>query len=91
MSNFMRHSASDKKQTIENFMHVSADYLMYQFRDGIDILSSEEAETRILEHPKCPFYNFAFTGECELNREWYYVAANGSLNNPSTRVLLLRK
>jgi len=93
MTNFMRRlQLIEPKHKPEEFLHVSADYLAGRFfHDHIEVLPSRDAATRISAHPQCPFYNFAFTGECELDRVWYYIAASGSLNIPTTRVLLLRK
>ena len=65
--------------------------IRHRFRDEVAILESDEAADRIREHQDCPFRKFVFSGECEIEREWYYIAANGSLFSPTTQVILLRK
>ncbi len=82
MTHFLRRSGLiERKQKPQDFLHVSASSLISKFlQDNIAILPSEEAVVKISAHPKCPFYKFAFAGECELDRIWYYIAANGSLN-----------
>ena len=65
--------------------------LKYRFRDEIQLQESEEAEVRIRAHPKCPFENFAFTGEASIDGMWYYIAADGPMQEAVTRVSLLRR
>ncbi len=92
MSHFLRHSElRPKKQQTEDFQVLLAMSIRHRFRDEVAILESEEAADRIREHQDCPFRKFVFSGECEIEREWYYIAANGSLFSPTTQVILLRK
>ena len=92
MSHFLRHSElRPKEQKTEDFQVFLAMSIRHRFRDEIEIFQNDEARQKILEHPKCPFTKFVFWGECEIEREWFYIAANGSLVSPTTQVILLRK
>jgi hypothetical protein len=66
--------------------------LKHKFRtEQIEIFENLEARARILEHPKCPFREFAFWGECEIDMKWYYVAGNGPVYESTTQIILLEK
>ncbi len=80
-----------KKKDEKDFQVVTASDIGNRFRDEIEISDCEEAKQKISEHPKCPFYEFAFTGSCEIDLKWYYIAANGSMFLPTTQIILLEK
>jgi len=88
---FIREYPQKKKKDEKDFQVVTASYIGNRFRNEIEIFECEEAKQKISEHPKCPFYEFAFTGICEIDMAWYYVAANGSIFLPTTQVILLEK
>lgn len=84
---FIREYPQKKKKDEKDFQVVTATSIKHRFRSEIEIFECEEAKQKISEHPKCPFYEFAFTGICEIDMVWYYLAANGSILLPSDRVL----
>ncbi len=92
MSRFLRHSERRiPKKEVKDLQVFTASSLMHRFQNDIEILECEEAADRIREHKDCLFAQFAFWGECEIEREWYYMAANGSLFSSTTQIILLRK
>ena len=88
---FIREYPQTKKKDEKDFQVVTASYIGHRFRDEIEIFACEEAKQKISEHPKCPFYQFAFTGICEIDMKWHYIAANGSLFDDWTQIILLEK
>ena len=88
---FIREYPQTKKKDEKDFQVVTATSIKHRFRSEIEIFECEEAKQKISEHPKCPFYEFAFTGICEIDMVWYYLAANGSIFLPITQVILLEK
>ncbi|NIW98948.1 MAG: hypothetical protein GWN13_12035 [Phycisphaerae bacterium] len=60
------------------------------------IFPSASAADIIRRHQKCPFEHFEWTGECLIKNRgsdymWYYVAGNGSLQTPTTQVVVVEK
>ena len=88
---FIREHPKKKQKDEKDFQVVTASYIGHRFRNEIEIFECEEAKQKISEHPKCPFYVFAFSGICEIDMVWYYVVANGSIHSPTTQVILLEK
>ena len=88
---FIRDYPQRKIKDEKDFQVTTASSIKYRFRDEIEIFECPEASQRILEHPKCPFTQFAFAGECELDLRWYYIAANGPTHEPMTQIILLEK
>ncbi len=88
---FIREYPQKKKTAEKDFQIVTASHIGYRFRNEIEIFECEEAKQKISEHPKCPFREFAFWGQCEIDLKWYYLAANGSIFLPTTQVILLEK
>jgi hypothetical protein len=80
-----------KRKAGKDFIVTTAHDVKFKFRDEIEIFECDEARERILEHPQCPFRQFAFWGECEIDLVWYYIAANGSVFNDGTQVILMEK
>lgn len=76
----------------EKVFQVRSDTLIKdRFRNEIEILENDQAARAIQAHPKCPFYQFAWYGECEIDSVWYYIAANGPIFDYGTQVILLEK
>ena len=69
---------------------IRLDTIRSKFINNVVILPSAEAEKMILKHPECSFEEFAFTGECYLDK-WYYVAGNGPVHEQATQIILLEK
>ena len=69
----------------------TSDRIKSRLAEEIEILESEVAADHILSHLDCPFRLLAFAGECEIDRTWYYIAANGPVSHPGTQVILLEK
>ncbi len=90
MTFFRREHPQPKKQG-KDFQVLPARLMSYRFQHEIEIFLSEVAADVIREHPKCPFYEFAWSGECEIDMKWHYIAANGSLFDDWTQIILLEK
>ena len=88
---FIREYRQRKIKDEKDFQVFTASSIKYRFRDEIEIFECPEAAQRILEHPKCPFTEFAFVGECEIDLRWYYIAANGPIHELMTQIILLEK
>ncbi len=88
---FIREYHQTKKKDEKDFQVVTASYIGHRFRNEIEIFECEEAKQKISEHPKCPFYEFAFTGTCEIELKWYYIAGNGSIYSANSQLILLEK
>jgi len=88
---FIREYPQRKIKDEKDFRVITASSIKHRFRDEIEIFECAEASERILEHPKCPFTQFTFAGECEIDLGWYYIAANGPLHELLTQVILLEK
>jgi len=80
-----------RKWQPEPFRVTTSMSMKYRFRGEIEIFECEEATEIIRAHPNCPFYQFAFAGECQIDREWYTIAANGPVYEATTQVILLKK
>ena len=76
---FIRDYPQKEKRHEKEFQVVTASYIGHRFRNEIEIFECEETKQKISAHPKCPFYEFAFTGICEIDMVWYYVAENSKL------------
>ena len=90
MSFFIREYPQRKKEE-KNFQVLPARVMSYRFQHEIEIFLSDTAGDIIYQHPKCPFYEFAWCGECEIDMQRYYIAANGSIFNYQTQLILLEK
>ncbi len=88
---FIREYPKTKEKDEKDFQVVTASYIGHRFRNEIEIFECEKAKQKISEHPKCPVYEFAFTGICEIDMKWYYIAANGPIFLPTTQIILLEK
>ena len=88
---FSREYRQRKIKDEKDFQVITASSIKQRFRDEIEIFECPEATQRILEHPKCPFTQFAFAGECEIDLMWYYIVANGPTNEPVTQMIFVGK
>ena len=88
---FIREYPQRKKKDEKDFQVITASSVKHRFRDEIEIFECPEAREKIIEHPKCPFTQFAFVGQCEIDLRWYYIAANGPTHDPMTQIVLMEK
>ena len=88
---FIREYPQRKKKDEKDFQVIMASAIKHRFRDEIEIFDCPEASEKIIKHPKCPFTQFAFAGECEIDLRWYYIAANGPVHEAMTQIVLLEK
>jgi len=88
---FSREYRQRKIKDEKDFQVITASSIKQRFRDEIEIFECPEATQRILEHPKCPFTQFAFAGECEIDLMWYYIVANGPTKEPVTQMIFVGK
>nr|NIS37980.1 hypothetical protein [Candidatus Saccharibacteria bacterium]NIV03432.1 hypothetical protein [Calditrichia bacterium]NIV71646.1 hypothetical protein [Calditrichia bacterium]NIV98269.1 hypothetical protein [Candidatus Saccharibacteria bacterium]NIW78530.1 hypothetical protein [Calditrichia bacterium] len=79
------------KDKVKELLTFTSDGFKLQFGDDMTIFPSEEAAYFIQSHPKCPFKQFAFAGECEIDFKPYYIVANGPAHKPTTQIILLEK
>lgn len=63
---YQRISAEEDKDE-KDFQVITVSSIKHRFRDEIEIFECPQAAERIQEHPKCPFTQFAFAGECEID------------------------
>jgi len=70
----------------------------FKTRCGYDpiILPNEQAAEAIHSQEKCPLKVLQWTGECLVKNQlgefvWYYVAGNGPLHSPRTKIVLVEK
>jgi|GEM_PF-2356976 len=88
---FFRKDYPKPKKQDRDFQVLPARVMRHRLSEEIEIFLSEAAGDVIRQHPKCPFYKFAWSGECEIDMQWYYIAANGSMFNDQTQIILLQK
>ncbi len=90
---FIRDYPQRKIKDEKDFQVTTASSIKYRFRDEIEIFECPEASQGILQHPKCPFTQFAFAGECEIDLSWYYIEANEAVskNDFKYRIKICRK
>lgn len=73
MHHFLRHSEKQiHTAKPKDFIVTSAEIMGHQLHRDIEVMECQEAKEKILAHKGCPFTHFAFYGECEIEREWYY-------------------
>ena len=88
---FIRDHPQRKINNEKDFQVITASSIKHRFRDEIEIFYCPEARERILEHPKCPFRQFGFWGECEIDMKWYYIAGNGAIYEFASQIILMEK
>lgn len=90
MSFFIREFPEPRKEG-KDFQILPAGEMRVRFGQEVEIFPSDAAAELILAHPDCPFRSFSWSGECEIDLQKYYIAANGPIFHDATQIILLEK